>query len=56
MESRADAIYASVLSHADDRIGNVLNTLDRLKLTDNTLVIFSSDNDPALAAGALPPN
>ena len=55
MESRADAIYASVLSHADDRIGNVLNTLDRLKLTDNTLVIFSSDNDPALAAGALPP-
>ena len=50
MESRADAIYASVLSHADDRIGNVLDTLDRLKLTDNTLVIFSSDNGPARAA------
>ncbi|MDB4766029.1 sulfatase-like hydrolase/transferase, partial [Akkermansiaceae bacterium] len=40
MESRPDAIYASVLSHADDRIGEVLNTLDRLKITDNTLVIF----------------
>lgn len=51
MESRPDAIYASVLSHADDRIGQVLNTLDRLKLTDNTLVIFSSDNGPARAAG-----
>lgn len=51
MESREDAIYASVLSHADDRIGEVLDTLDRLELTDNTLVIFSSDNGPARAAG-----
>ncbi|MGJ8633000.1 MAG: sulfatase family protein [Luteolibacter sp.] len=40
-------IYASVLSHADDRIGEVLDTLDRLGLTENTLVIFSSDNGPA---------
>ncbi|MDF1815670.1 MAG: sulfatase-like hydrolase/transferase [Verrucomicrobiales bacterium] len=47
MESREDQIYASVLSHADDRIGEVLDTLDRLKVTDNTLVIFSSDNGPA---------
>ncbi|MEP3838622.1 MAG: sulfatase-like hydrolase/transferase [Algibacter sp.] len=43
----ADNIYASVLSHADDRIGEVLNAIDRLNLTDNTLVIFSSDNGPA---------
>ena len=42
-----DNIYASVLSHADDRIGEVLDVLDRLNLTDNTLVIFSSDNGPA---------
>lgn len=42
-------IYASVLSHADDRIGEVLAALDRLQLTDNTLVIFSSDNGPARA-------
>ncbi len=46
-----DNIYASVLSHADDRIGEVLDTLDRLGLTDNTLVVFSSDNGPARAAG-----
>ncbi len=44
-----DNIYASVLSHADDRIGEVLDTLDRLNVTDNTLVIFSSDNGPARA-------
>ncbi len=51
MESEADRIYASVLSHADDRIGEVLDTLDRLEVTDNTLVIFSSDNGPARATG-----
>lgn len=28
------------------RIGELLATLDRLKLSDNTLVIFSSDNGP----------
>lgn len=47
-----DNIYASVLSHADDRIGEVLDALDRLNLTRNTLVIFSSDNGPARAASS----
>ncbi|MDA7920165.1 sulfatase-like hydrolase/transferase [Verrucomicrobiales bacterium] len=52
MESQPDAIFASVLSHADDRIGEVLDTLDRLKIADNTLVVFSSDNGPARASKA----
>ena len=43
----ADNIYASVLSHADDRVGKVLDALDRLDIADNTLVVFSSDNGPA---------
>ena len=47
IENEADNIYASVLSHADDRVGEVLDELDRLELTENTLVIFSSDNGPA---------
>ncbi len=47
-----DEIYASVLSHADDRIGTVLKALDRLQIADNTLVIFSSDNGPARSANA----
>lgn len=45
--SETDEIYASVLAHADDRIGDVLDTLDRLKISENTLVIFTSDNGPA---------
>ena len=51
MENEADRIYASVLSHADDRVGEVLDALDTLGITENTLVIFSSDNGPARAAG-----
>ena len=50
----ADNIYASVLSHADDRIGQVLDSLDRLGLAENTLVIFSSDNGPARGARCRP--
>ena len=49
----SDNIYASILSHADDRIGEVLDTLDRLQLTDNTLVVFSSDNGPARSKSAV---
>ncbi|MDC1465711.1 sulfatase-like hydrolase/transferase [Polaribacter sp.] len=45
-----DNIYASVIAHADERIGKVLNALDRLNLTENTLVVFSSDNGPARAS------
>ena len=50
MTNREEQIFASVLSHADDRIGQVLDALDRLQLTGNTLVIFSSDNGPARAS------
>ena len=46
-----DNIYAATLAHADDRVGEVLDALDRLKLADNTLVVFSSDNGPARANG-----
>ncbi|MFN3193158.1 MAG: sulfatase [Aureliella sp.] len=45
-----DNIYASVLAHADDRIGQVLDALDRFGIAENTLVIFSSDNGPARAS------
>ena len=46
LEDEPSEIYAAVLAHADARIGELLATLDRLQLTDDTLVIFSSDNGP----------
>ena len=39
------------LAEFDWAVGQILKTLDRLKLTDNTLVILSSDNGPVLDDG-----
>ena len=50
----ADNIYAATLYHADLRIGQLLDALDRMKITENTLVIFSSDNGPARGAPGSP--
>lgn len=36
--------YAAMIETMDDGVGRILATLDRLKLADNTLVIFYSDN------------
>ncbi len=38
------AAYAAMISRMDRHIGSLLTLLDELKLTDNTIVIFSSDN------------
>jgi len=36
--------YAAMVESFDDAIGTLLDALDRLNLTDKTIVIFSSDN------------
>ena len=46
LDAEADQIYAAVLAHADARIGHLLAALEKLDLTKDTLVIFSSDNGP----------
>jgi arylsulfatase A-like enzyme len=40
------AIYAAMVEQLDTGIGLVLETLDELKISDNTLVVFTSDNGP----------
>ncbi|PXA03528.1 aryl-sulfate sulfohydrolase [Coraliomargarita sinensis] len=36
--------YAAMVESLDQNVGRVLDTLDRLKLADNTIVVFTSDN------------
>lgn len=36
--------YAAMVESMDDAVGSLLDTLDRLKLADNTIIIFASDN------------
>ena len=37
-------VYAAMLEQLDSAVGRVLDTLDRLRLSDRTIVIFMSDN------------
>ena len=39
-----DPTYAAMIASLDESVGRVLATLDDLKLADDTVVIFSSDN------------
>ena len=39
-----DPTYAAMLASVDESVGRVLKALDDLKLSDDTLVVFTSDN------------
>lgn len=41
-----EAEYFANIENVDLAVGDVLDALDRLKVADNTLVLFSSDNGP----------
>ncbi|WP_084422534.1 sulfatase [Rubripirellula obstinata] len=36
--------YAAMVESMDDAVGTLLDALDRLKLADNTIIVFASDN------------
>lgn len=40
----ADPVYAAMIDAVDQNVGRIMDTLTRLKLDDNTMVIFTSDN------------
>ena len=40
--------YINTIEHIDAEVGRLLDTLDELKLTDNTYVIYTTDNGPWL--------
>lgn len=44
-----NAAYAALVEGMDQAVGKILNRLDQLNLTDNTIVIFTSDNGGYLA-------
>ena len=45
-------VYAGMIESMDDAVGRVLETLDRLGLADNTIVVFTSDNGGVSAGDA----
>jgi arylsulfatase A-like enzyme len=49
------AIFAAMVERLDTGIGRVLATLDELKIAENTIVIFTSDNGPSAEITAYGP-
>jgi len=43
-DRRNDPAHAATVEAVDQNVGRIIATLDRLKLTDDTVVIFTSDN------------
>lgn len=44
VQNQRNPEYASMLYSLDENVGRLLNKLDELGITDNTLIIFTSDN------------
>jgi arylsulfatase A-like enzyme len=42
--SQSNPVYAAMIESMDESVGRIVKKLDDLKLSDNTLVIFTSDN------------
>ena len=53
-QDRPRAVRAAMISRLDRDVGRILDLLDELKLSENTLVIFTSDNGPITAGGQDP--
>lgn len=47
--------YAAMLESLDAAVGRIMQTLDSLKLTDNTILIFTSDNGGHIPTTSNPP-
>lgn len=45
-EKSAAGAYGDFVQMVDDQVGRILNALDSLQLSENTIVVFASDNGP----------
>ena len=49
--STGNGHFADVIAEIDHRAGQVLDTIDRLGVRDNTIIVWTSDNGPEAAVG-----
>lgn len=53
-QTQPRAVRAAMITRLDRDVGRILDLLDELKLSEKTLVIFTSDNGPITAGGQDP--
>ena len=53
-QSHPRAAFAAMVTLLDDQVGEILAKLDELGISENTLIIFTSDNGPHREGGADP--
>ncbi len=53
-QAEPKAAFAAMVDLLDHQVGEIVATLERLGLRENTLIIFTSDNGPAQEGGADP--
>jgi len=46
------AAYAAMVTYLDSQVGRIMQLLKEMKIDDNTIVIFSSDNGPTFNGGS----
>jgi arylsulfatase A-like enzyme len=50
-DGQSNAVYAAMMRSVDEGVGRILRKLDDLHLSDNTIVVFASDNGGAVHFG-----
>ncbi|MEM7110048.1 MAG: arylsulfatase [Bacteroidota bacterium] len=53
-QANAHAAFVAMIEILDRQVGEIVHTLEELGLSDNTLIIFTSDNGPHKEGGADP--
>lgn len=48
------AVFAAMVTRLDRQVGQIIDLIEDLGLTDNTIIMFTSDNGPHLEGGADP--
>ena len=54
LDEQKNHVYAAMVRSVDDSIGEIMKSLEQLKLDENTVVIFTSDNGGVIHAGKPP--
>lgn len=53
-QSESHAAFAGMINLLDDQVGEIVAKIEELGLTDNTIIVFTSDNGPHKEGGADP--